>query len=187
MEIRAGRSGEPELPCIFGENAQLVRLVAAADDFDRAASRVTELAQQFAHERSVERVAAGVRDHSDPAAALDPTHRGAKLRPLLRHEARLTGAEEPLERGFDVLDHALLGQEPGEMRASDHLRVFRKPLRAFEAARDAEFFEGRGHPARALDAAAAGLGEPGLQLSAPGVDTEPDDMQRVAAPRHRYF
>ena len=115
MKIGTGGCGQTEPGGMRGKRRILLRLVAAGDDFDRSAPMLAKFAEQFAHLRIIELVAAGMRDDGQAAAAVDPLHRIAQTRPLVRHKTRLTRAEITLERAVHVLDRAALDQKPREM------------------------------------------------------------------------
>lgn len=187
VKVGTRRRCKSELPRMRGERGILMRFVAAAHDFNRATAEFTEIGEQRSHLRRIERIAPGMGDDGNAAAAVDPAHRIAQARPLVWHEGRLAAAKKTLECGVDIPDFAPLHQEPREMRASYHLRIVGKLPRAFEAVGNTKLVERCGHFLRTLDAPAAGRGKSGLQHAIRGIDAETDDVYCLAAPSHGNF
>jgi len=187
MKVGTHRCCKSEMPRMRGERDVLMRFMAAAHDFNRTAAEFMEFGKQRAQLGRIERIASGMRDDGNAAAAVDPAHGIAQARPLMRHEGRLACAKETSECGVHIPDCPLLYQEAREMRAAYHLRIGGKSLRAFEAAGNTQFVERGGHFPRTLDAPAARRGKPGLQYAVGGIDAEADDVYGLAAPGHGNF
>ncbi len=123
-----------------------------------------------------------MRQHRLAARTAYPAHGVDQRRPLVRNVARLAGHQEPAECVPRVGDLANFREEAREVGAPDQRRVLREAQRPFEGAVDPRLLQFPRDTLRALQPPAAHADEPRRQRLVAGIDAQPDDVDRAAAP-----